>query len=59
MDLKRRDGSTLKVPVEQMLLDLFQEDTHHRGEFIALLWQLDVEPPHVGFTQFVAKQGRK
>jgi len=59
MELKRRDGSSLKVPVEQMLLDLFQEDTHHRGEFIALLWQLDVEPPHMGFTQFIAKQNRK
>ena len=59
VEIKRRDGSTLKMPVEQMLLDLFQEDTHHRGEFIALLWQLDVEPPHMGFTQFIAKQGRK
>ena len=59
IEAKRRDGSTLEIPVEQMLLDLFQEDTHHRGEFIALLWQLDVEPPHMGFSQYVVKQNRK
>lgn len=47
------------MPVEQMLLDLFQEDTHHRGKFIALMWQMDVKPPHMGFTQYLMTQGRK
>jgi len=59
IERKIRDGSTIKIPVEQMLLDLFQEDTHHRGEFIALLWQLNVEPPHMGFTQYILTQNRK
>jgi uncharacterized damage-inducible protein DinB len=58
MEIKRRDGSVLEIPVEQMLLDFFQEITHHRGEFIALLWQLKVEPPHMGFTKFVLTQNR-
>jgi len=58
MERKLRDGSTITIPVEQMLLDLFQEDTHHRGEFIALLWQLNVEPPHMGFTQYILTQNR-
>jgi uncharacterized damage-inducible protein DinB len=58
MEIKRRDGSTIEIPVEQMLLDLFQEDTHHRGEFIALLWQLKVEPPHMGFSKYILTQNR-
>lgn len=35
-----------------VLLDFFQEETHHRGELIALLWQMDIEPPHTGFLQY-------
>ena len=59
MERKLRDGSTINLSVEQMLLDLFQEDTHHRGEFIAILWQMGVEPPHMGFTQYLLTQNRK
>lgn len=58
IEVKRRDGSALEIPVEQMLLDFFQEITHHRGEFIALLWQLKVEPPHMGFGKFIMTQNR-
>jgi uncharacterized damage-inducible protein DinB len=42
-----------------MLLDFFQEETHHRGELIALLWQMDVAPPHMGFIQYARSQMRK
>ncbi len=35
-----------------VLLDFFQEETHHRGELIALFWQMDIEPPHTGFLQY-------
>jgi uncharacterized damage-inducible protein DinB len=24
---------------------VFEEEVHHRGEFIALLWQMGIEPP--------------
>jgi uncharacterized damage-inducible protein DinB len=53
---KLRDGSTFLVPVEDILLDLFQEETHHRGELIALLWQMDVAPPHKSFIQYLRSQ---
>ena len=59
IERKRKDGSTILIPVEDMLLDLFQEETHHRGELIALLWQMDVTPPHMGFIQYVRSQMRK
>jgi uncharacterized damage-inducible protein DinB len=44
---------------ETILLDFFQEETHHRGELLALLWQMDVEPPHIGFLQWRVAQKRK
>lgn len=44
---------------EMLLLDFFQEETHHRGELLALLWQMNVEPPHMGFLQYRAAQKRK
>jgi len=59
IERKQKDGSTFLVPVEDMLLDFFQEETHHRGELIALLWQMDVTPPHMGFIQYLRSQMRK
>jgi len=59
IERKRKDGSTSFIPVEDMLLDLFQEETHHRGELIALLWQMDVKPPHKSFIQYLRSQTRK
>jgi len=44
---------------ETILLDFFQEETHHRGELLALLWQMDVEPPHMGFLKYRAAQKSK
>ena len=49
----RRDGSTTIATVEDYLLHLFQEEAHHRGELIALLWQMDVKPPHMGWIQYL------
>jgi uncharacterized damage-inducible protein DinB len=59
IEIKQKDGSILYVTVEEMLLDFFQEETHHRGELIALLWQDDVEPPHRGFIQYTLSQKHK
>jgi uncharacterized damage-inducible protein DinB len=59
IERKQKDGSTFPVPVEDILLDLFQEETHHRGELIALLWQMDVEPPHKSFIYFLRRETQK
>jgi uncharacterized damage-inducible protein DinB len=59
IERKKKDGSPFYLSVEDLLLDFFQEETHHRGELMALLWQMDVEPPHTGFIQFVRSQARK
>jgi uncharacterized damage-inducible protein DinB len=50
-------GATMTATVEDYLLHFFQEETHHRGEFIALLWQMDVTPPHVGWLQYIHLEG--
>ncbi|MCK4952570.1 DinB family protein, partial [Candidatus Bathyarchaeota archaeon] len=55
IERKRRDGSTTIATVEDYIIHLFQEETHHRGELIALLWQMDVRPPHMGWTQYINK----
>lgn len=59
IERKQRDGSTILIPVEDLLLDFFQEETHHRGEMLALLWQMDVTPPHMGFIQYLRTQAQK
>ena len=38
--------------VENHLIHLFQEEIHHFGEFIALLWQMNVKPPHIGWVNY-------
>ena len=55
-DRNRRDGSTLTATTENHLVHLFQEETHHRGELIALLWQKDVRPPHAGWLQYLTRR---
>jgi len=36
---------TIKITAEDVLIHIFEEEVHHRGELIALLWQMGVEPP--------------
>lgn len=39
------DGRAVEVTAEDVLIHVFEEEVHHRGEFIALLWQMGIEPP--------------
>ncbi|MDP2644694.1 MAG: DinB family protein [Desulfobacterales bacterium] len=48
-----RDGSVARVTVEDTLVDFFQEETHHRGELIALLWQMNIAPPHMSWSKYL------
>jgi uncharacterized damage-inducible protein DinB len=40
---------TVEVTAEDILIHLFEEEVHHRGELFALLWQMDIEPPLMGW----------
>jgi uncharacterized damage-inducible protein DinB len=46
---KGDDGKTFEITVEDVLIHVFEEEVHHRGELIALLWQMNVEPPPMGW----------
>ncbi len=40
---------SVAISVEDVLVHLFEEEVHHRGELIALLWQMGVEHPLTGW----------
>jgi uncharacterized damage-inducible protein DinB len=42
-------GKTSEVTAEDVLIHVFEEEVHHRGELIALLWQMNIEPPPMGW----------
>ena len=46
---KDEGGKLWKVSAEDVLIHVFEEEVHHRGELIALLWQIGVEPPAMGW----------
>lgn len=45
----------LTVRVEDILIHVVLENVHHFGELIALLWQIDVEPPHMGWIAYLQR----
>ncbi|MCW4037245.1 MAG: DinB family protein [Candidatus Bathyarchaeota archaeon] len=47
--VKNDAGETFTVTAEDVLIHIFEEEVHHRGELIGLLWQMGVEPPLMGW----------
>jgi uncharacterized damage-inducible protein DinB len=47
--VKNDDGTTIKVTAEDILIHIFEEEIHHRGELNALLWQMGIDPPAMGW----------
>jgi len=47
--LKDDSGKTQKVTAEDILIHVVEEEIHHRGEFNALLWQMGIDPPPMGW----------
>ena len=43
------------VRVEDILIHMAFENVHHYGELIALLWQIDVEPTHMGWIAYLQR----
>jgi uncharacterized damage-inducible protein DinB len=40
---------TIEITAEDVLIHVFEEEVHNRGELIALLWQMNIEPPSMGW----------
>jgi len=38
-----------RITAEDILIHVFEEEVHHRGELNALLWQMGVDPPSMGW----------
>jgi uncharacterized damage-inducible protein DinB len=47
--VKGDDGKSHRVTAEDVLIHVFEEEVHHRGEFNALLWQMGIDPPPMGW----------
>jgi uncharacterized damage-inducible protein DinB len=47
--IEEHGGKSFEVTAEDVLIHVFEEEVHHRGELIALLWQMNVEPPPMGW----------
>lgn len=54
VERKERDGTVVVSTVEDNLVHLFQEEIHHIGELMALLWQMDISPPFMGWNQYLS-----
>ena len=49
--LKNDANETVEITAEDVLIHVFEEEVHHRGELIALLWQMGIEPPLMGWKE--------
>ena len=45
----RRNGKPETKTAEDILVHVFEEEVHHRGELIALFWQMGIKPPRIGY----------
>jgi uncharacterized damage-inducible protein DinB len=54
IEMPRRGTPGITVRVEDVLVHAALENIHHFGELIALLWQIDQEPPHMGWIDYTA-----
>jgi uncharacterized damage-inducible protein DinB len=53
VEFPRPGVAPIMVRVEDVLIHGALENIHHFGELIALLWQMDVEPPHMGWIGYL------
>ena len=55
VEMPRMGMDSISVRVEDVIVHAALENIHHFGELIALLWQLDVNPPHMGWIAYLQK----
>lgn len=55
VELLRPGKPPVQARVEDILIHVAFENVHHFGELIALLWQIDMEPPHMGWIAYLQK----
>ena len=55
VEIVRSGMPPVQVRVEDILIHVAFENVHHFGELIALFWQIDVEPPHMGWMAYIQR----
>ena len=50
-----KDGIRRTTIVRDVLIHVMTEELHHRGEIIAILWQLNFQPPDMGWLSVMKK----
>ena len=50
------DGIRRSTIVRDVLIHVIIEELHHRGEIIAILWQMNIQPPDMGWLSIMKKQ---
>ncbi|HYX54794.1 MAG TPA: DinB family protein, partial [Nitrososphaeraceae archaeon] len=49
------DGIRRTTTVKDVLIHVITEELHHRGEIIAILWQINIQPPDMGWLSVMKK----
>ena len=49
------DGIRRTTKVRDVLIHIITEELHHRGEIIAILWQMNFQPPDMGWLSVMKK----
>ena len=49
------DGIRRTTIVKDVLINIITEELHHRGEIIAILWQMNIQPPDMGWLSVMKK----
>jgi uncharacterized damage-inducible protein DinB len=49
------DGIRRRSKVKDVLMHVITEELHHRGEIIAILWQMNIQPPDMGWLSVMQK----
>ena len=44
-----------RTKVKDILMHVIIEQIHHRGEIIATLWQMNIQPPDMGWLSVMGK----
>ena len=50
-----KDGIKRNTIAKDVLIHVFTEELHHRGEIIAILWQMDIQPPDMGWLSVMIR----
>src|SRR5919198_3481608 len=50
-----KDGIRRSMIVRDVLIHVVTEELHHRGEMIAILWQMNIQPPDIGWLSVMKK----